>query len=143
VLKSSDEGGRGAPALLFVTRTKDGRDALARATGLAVQIENAPVACALARYLGAGLSMVITAVNPSRIFIGGEITEAWERIEPIVGAAITDRALTPAAAATPIIPDSPTSFPCLRGATTLVTAPCSPRRAWREAADRPLGARHP
>ncbi|MFL5563364.1 MAG: ROK family protein [Gemmatimonadaceae bacterium] len=76
-----------------------------------------------ARYLGAGLSMVITALNPSQIFIGGEITEAWDRIEPIVRAAIAARALTAAAAATPITPDAPTSFPRLRGATALVTAP--------------------
>ena len=78
---------------------------------------------ATARYLGAGLSMVIAALNPSQIFIGGEITEAWDRIEPIVRKVITERALTPAAAATPIYPDPPTSFPRLRGATALVTAP--------------------
>jgi N-acetylglucosamine repressor len=78
---------------------------------------------ATARYLGAGLSMVIAALNPSQIFLGGEITEAWDRIEPIVRKVITDRALTPAAAATPIYPDPPTSFPRLRGATALVTAP--------------------
>ena len=78
---------------------------------------------ATARYLGAGLSMVIAALNPSQIFLGGEITEAWDRIEPIVRKVITERALTPAAAATPIYPDPPTSFPRLRGATALVTAP--------------------
>ncbi len=78
---------------------------------------------ATGRYLGAGLSMVIAALNPSQIFIGGEITEAWDRIEPIVRSVITERALTPAAAATPIYPDPPTSFPRLRGATALVTAP--------------------
>jgi len=78
---------------------------------------------ATGRYLGAGLSMVIAALNPSQIFLGGEITEAWDRIEPIVRKIITERALTPAAAATPIYPDPPTSFPRLRGATALVTAP--------------------
>ena len=75
------------------------------------------------RYLGRGLAIIINALNPSRIFIGGEITGAWERIEPLIRAAIAERALTSAAASTPVIPEPPGSYPRLRGATALVAAP--------------------
>ena len=76
-----------------------------------------------ARYLGAGLSVIINALNPSQIFVGGEITELWGRIEPTVRAEIAKRALTPNAASTPIIPEPAGSYPRLRGATALVAAP--------------------
>ncbi|HKG90638.1 MAG TPA: ROK family transcriptional regulator [Gemmatimonadaceae bacterium] len=75
------------------------------------------------RYLGRGLAVIINALNPSRIFIGGEITAAWDRIAPLIRAAVAERALTAAAAATPIIPEPPGSYPRLRGATALVAAP--------------------
>jgi predicted NBD/HSP70 family sugar kinase len=76
-----------------------------------------------ARYLGIGLAMIINALNPAQIVVGGEITEAWDRLMPIIGSAITARALTRAAAHTPIIPESADSYPRLRGATALVAAP--------------------
>lgn len=75
------------------------------------------------RYLGRGLAVIINALNPSRIFIGGEITGAWDRIAPLIRAAVAERSLTAAAAATPIIPEPPGSYPRLRGATALVAAP--------------------
>ena len=37
-----------------------------------------------ARYLGLGLASIINAIDPTKIFIGGEITEAWDIIEPHV-----------------------------------------------------------
>ena len=74
-----------------------------------------------ARYLGAGLGVIVTALNPSQIFLGGEITRAWELLGPTVHIELGRRALTTTAAATPVIPDL-TSFPRLRGATALVAA---------------------
>lgn len=76
-----------------------------------------------ARYLGAGLAMIVNSLNPSQIFVGGEITEIWDQISPTLQRAIADRALTDVAAATPVIPESAGSFPRLRGATALVAAP--------------------
>jgi N-acetylglucosamine repressor len=76
-----------------------------------------------ARYLGLGLSMIINTLNPGRIFIGGEITGAWERLEPIVRAVLAERVLTEAAAKTPIIAEAVGGLPRLRGATALVAAP--------------------
>jgi N-acetylglucosamine repressor len=75
------------------------------------------------RYLGVALATIVNAVNPSVIFVGGEITEAWDRLAPAVRAAITERALTEVAAATPIITEPASSYPRLRGAIALVAAP--------------------
>jgi predicted NBD/HSP70 family sugar kinase len=41
-----------------------------------------------ARYLGMGLASIVNAVDPSRVYIGGEITDAWDLIEPHVREAI-------------------------------------------------------
>jgi N-acetylglucosamine repressor len=76
-----------------------------------------------ARYLGLGLAMIVNALNPSRIYIGGEITAAWDRVEPLIRHAIVERSLTSAAAATPIVPELASTYPRLRGATALVAAP--------------------
>lgn len=75
-----------------------------------------------ARYLGLGLASIINAIDPSRIFIGGEITEAWDLIEPVVHDAIKERALTTelGGASIRIVPAM--EYPRLRGAVALVTA---------------------
>jgi predicted NBD/HSP70 family sugar kinase len=78
---------------------------------------------ATARYLGLGLANVINVLDPARVYIGGEITTAWDLIGPTVRAALTERALTPAAAAVTITPVDAGEYPRLRGAAALVTAP--------------------
>jgi predicted NBD/HSP70 family sugar kinase len=75
------------------------------------------------RYLGLGLSMIVNTVNPGRIFIGGEVTAAWDLIGPVVTAEIQSRALTAASAATPVIPEQADTYPRLRGACALIAAP--------------------
>ena len=74
------------------------------------------------RYLGIGLAGIVNAINPSQIFVGGEITSAWDLIDRVVHAEIKARALTVRAESTPVIPDPSSSFPRLRGATALVSA---------------------
>src|SRR6185436_9366120 len=37
---------------------------------------------ATARYLGLGLGALVNAIDPSRIYLGGEITAAWDLLEP-------------------------------------------------------------
>jgi predicted NBD/HSP70 family sugar kinase len=76
-----------------------------------------------ARYLGLGLASIINAVDPSRIYIGGEITEAWDLIEPLVREAIKERTFTSdlGKISIGIVPAS--EYPRLRGAAALVTAP--------------------
>ena len=78
---------------------------------------------ATGRYLGAGLAAVVNVLDPARVYVGGEITAAWELIEADVRAALTERALTPAAAATEIRPVAASEYPRLQGAAALVTAP--------------------
>jgi N-acetylglucosamine repressor len=78
---------------------------------------------ATGRYLGAGLVAVVNVFDPARVYVGGEITEAWDLIEGDVRAALKERALTPAAAATEIRPVAASEYPRLQGAAALVTAP--------------------
>ena len=75
------------------------------------------------KYLGIGLAVIVNSLNPAQIYVGGEITEIWDQIAPTVQRAIAERALTATAAATPVIAESASRFPRLRGATALVAAP--------------------
>ena len=76
-----------------------------------------------ARYLGLGLGSVVNAIDPAHVYIGGEITAAWDLIEATVRAGLAERALTPPAGATPITIVPPEQYPRLRGAAALVAAP--------------------
>jgi N-acetylglucosamine repressor len=78
---------------------------------------------ASARYLGLGLGGVVNIIDPDCVFISGEIVAAWDVIEGTVRAALAERALTPAAADTPLVAVSAGEHPRLRGAAMLVTAP--------------------
>lgn len=75
-----------------------------------------------ARYLATGIAGIINAVNPAVVFVGGEITAAWDIFAPAIEAEIRARALSVSAAATPVIPEPPGSRPRLEGATALMTA---------------------
>jgi N-acetylglucosamine repressor len=96
-------------------------DLLARARGADTKARGA--LAATGRYLGIGLAAVINALDPSAVYVGGEIVAAWDLVEPTLRAAIAERALTPAVAATPIRPVPAVEYPRLRGAAALVTAP--------------------
>jgi predicted NBD/HSP70 family sugar kinase len=76
-----------------------------------------------ARYLGLGLGAVINVLDPARVYIGGEITAAWDLLEGTIRSALAERTLIPAAASTPIRPVSSGEYPRLQGAAALVTAP--------------------
>lgn len=74
------------------------------------------------RYLGLGLGSVVNAIDPSHVYIGGEITAAWDLIEVAVRAGLSERALTASAGATPITIVPPEQYPRLRGAAALVAS---------------------
>jgi len=76
-----------------------------------------------ARYLGLGLASIINALDPARIYIGGEITTAWSLIEPIVRSAVRERTLTDFGGTTEIHVVPAEDHPRLRGAVALVAAP--------------------
>jgi N-acetylglucosamine repressor len=75
-----------------------------------------------ARYLGLGLGSVVNAIDPSVVYIGGEITAAWDLIEATVRAGLSERVLTASARTTPITIVPPEQYPRLRGAAALVAA---------------------
>lgn len=76
-----------------------------------------------ARYLGLGLASIVNAVDPARIYVGGEITTAWGLIEPIVRSALRERTLTEFGGVTEIHVVPAEEHPRLRGAVALVAAP--------------------
>jgi predicted NBD/HSP70 family sugar kinase len=78
---------------------------------------------ATARYLGLGLASLINVFDPACVYIGGEITLAWDFIEGAVRSAIAERVLVAAAAETRIQPVAAGEHPRLQGAAALVSAP--------------------
>ena len=72
----------------------------------------------MAYYLGVGISMLITGIAPSLIVLVGEVTRAWERVNPIVKKVIAERA--PTAKLTRIVPAEDAAQPRLRGTIALV-----------------------
>lgn len=77
---------------------------------------------ATGRYLGLGLGAMLNAIDPSHVYLSGEITAAWDLIESTVRAALAERVLTTSAGATPIVIVPPEHYPRLRGAAALVAA---------------------
>ena len=75
-----------------------------------------------ARYLGFGLASVVNALDPARIYIGGEITAAWDMIEGTVRAALAERALLPSVSKTEIRIVDVGEHPRLQGAAALVAS---------------------
>lgn len=96
-------------------------DLIARARGGDLRARTALQATG--KYLGVGLALLVNGFDPAAVFVGGEITAAWDLIEPALREAFLERALTPAVAATPIRPVAPMEHPRLTGAAALVTAP--------------------
>jgi predicted NBD/HSP70 family sugar kinase len=96
-------------------------DLLARAKG--GDVKAAAALQATARYLGLGLASVVNVLDPARVYIGGEITAAWDLIEATVRSAMAERVLTPGAASTPIRAVGSGEYPRLQGAAALVAAP--------------------
>jgi N-acetylglucosamine repressor len=95
-------------------------DLVARARGGDAKALSALLATG--RYLGLGLAAVINAIDPSHVYISGEVTAAWDLIESTVRAALAQRVLTASASATPILIVPLEQYPRLRGAATLVAA---------------------
>lgn len=74
-------------------------------------------------YLGIGLANLINIFNPEAIYIGGEITTAWDIIQESVTTEIRENVLIEEAAQTPIRIAPTIEYPRLRGAASLIVAP--------------------
>src|SRR5438874_1812268 len=76
-----------------------------------------------ARFLGLGLASLVNAVDPARIYIGGEITAAWDLIEGPLRSGLKERTLRPVGRSVEIIVVPASDYPRLKGAAFLVAAP--------------------
>ncbi len=75
------------------------------------------------RYLGIGIANIINAFSPARIVVGGDLTGAWDLIEPAVHDSLQRRCLTEASGAAPIVVEAREPELRLKGASALVLAP--------------------
>ena len=75
------------------------------------------------RQVGRGLANVASAFNPKRIYVGGEVTAAWELLEAPIRAALVEGTLTEVTASTPVYADPNPAEYRLLGAVALVAAP--------------------
>lgn len=73
----------------------------------------------MAHYLGIGLAMLITGIAPSVIVMIGEVTRAWERINPVIKRVLEER-LPSGQSGTQILPAEDILQPRLRGSIALI-----------------------
>jgi predicted NBD/HSP70 family sugar kinase len=74
-------------------------------------------------FLGRGLATIIKAVDPRRIYVGGEITAVWDLIAATVRGALREDALICEAGDTEILTVALGEHPRLRGAAALINTP--------------------
>jgi predicted NBD/HSP70 family sugar kinase len=74
-------------------------------------------------YLGRGFATIVKSIDPVRIYLGGEVTQAWDLIASMVRDAMREQSLTPDSAETPITIVQLSEHPRLRGAAALVLTP--------------------
>jgi N-acetylglucosamine repressor len=74
-------------------------------------------------HLGRGFALLVKSIDPSRVYVGGEITAAWHLVLPAVREALREQALIGDAAELEICPVAVGEHPRLRGAAALVNTP--------------------
>jgi N-acetylglucosamine repressor len=74
-------------------------------------------------YIGRGFATIVKAIEPRRVYMSGEITEAWDLILPTVAEALREQSLIREAGETEILTVSLGEHPRLRGAAALVNSP--------------------
>jgi predicted NBD/HSP70 family sugar kinase len=74
-------------------------------------------------FLGRGFGTIVKALEPRRIYLSGEISEAWDLVQPSVRHAMQEHALIREAGETEILIVPLGEHPRLRGAAALVNSP--------------------
>jgi predicted NBD/HSP70 family sugar kinase len=74
-------------------------------------------------YLGQGFAGIVKAIDPRRIYVGGELTMAWDLIAPAVRGALRAHTLIREAGEVEILTVPLGEYPRLRGAAALVCMP--------------------
>jgi len=72
----------------------------------------------MAHYLGIGIAMLVSGLAPDVLVVVGEVTRAWNRVGPIINAAVRHRSFTHAA--TRILSTNSEAQPRLWGAVALI-----------------------
>jgi N-acetylglucosamine repressor len=75
------------------------------------------------RLLGLGFASIVKTVDPRRIYIGGDVTAAWDLVEADVKQSLRENTLIGEAAETEILTVPLGDRPRLRGAAALVSSP--------------------
>jgi predicted NBD/HSP70 family sugar kinase/biotin operon repressor len=70
--------------------------------------------------LGRGFATLIKAVDPTRIYVGGEVTEVWDLVVPAVREALREDPIVREAGETEILTVALGEYPRLRGAAALI-----------------------
>jgi predicted NBD/HSP70 family sugar kinase len=73
--------------------------------------------------LGRGFATLIKALDPTRIYVGGEVTEAWDLVLPAVRDALREDPIVREAGETEILTVALGEHPRLRGAAALIHTP--------------------
>jgi predicted NBD/HSP70 family sugar kinase len=83
------------------------------------------------RHIGRGFALIVKTVDPKRIYVGGEITAAWDLVSPGVCETLRQESLVRNGAMAEILPVALGEHPRLRGAAALVGTPAfaAPDRA--------------
>jgi predicted NBD/HSP70 family sugar kinase len=74
-------------------------------------------------FLGRGFATLVKAVDPQRIYVGGEITAVWDLIEPTVRETMREDAVILETGETEILTVPLGEYPRLRGAAALINTP--------------------
>jgi N-acetylglucosamine repressor len=74
-------------------------------------------------FLGCGLATIVKAVDPRRIYLGGEITAAWELVGPTVRETLREDEVVRETGEVEILTVPLAEYPRLRGAAALINTP--------------------
>jgi len=74
-------------------------------------------------FLSCGLATIVKVVDPQRIYVGGEITEVWDLIGPVVREGLGEDNVVCQAGEPEILTVGLGEYPRLRGAAALISTP--------------------
>jgi predicted NBD/HSP70 family sugar kinase len=78
---------------------------------------------ATGRYLGIGIAVIVNALAPQEVIVGGEVIAAWSIIGPALHGELAKRVLTESAGSTPVLTEPSDRDTRLQGAVVLVMGP--------------------
>ncbi len=74
-------------------------------------------------FMGKGFATIVKSLDPTRIYVGGELTDAWDLLAPVVAETLRHETLLRDVGETEILTVGLGEYPRLRGAAALVSTP--------------------